>query len=104
MAATAMAKGRLVRLVLFCVLGLAMGLSLAGCSVGQRGEVEPTATPIVVPAVGEEPTLEPYKFTDANGAPFPVPTSDANPIRSEGREAAWGSGVEIKRIPAALDG
>ncbi|MFL5734987.1 MAG: hypothetical protein ACJ78Q_17655, partial [Chloroflexia bacterium] len=31
-------------------------------------------------------------------------TTDANPIRSESREAAWGGGVEIKRIPASLDG
>src|SRR5689334_6501081 len=103
MGASAGAKGRLLRLALFCVLGMGMAMAMAGCSAGQRGVAEPTATPITVPAVGEEPTLEPYKFTDANGVPFPVPTTDANPIRSEGREAAWGSGVEVKRMPALLD-
>lgn len=88
---------------------------LAGCNAGPIGNTEPTPTPITaqVPASGEtplaekplggEPTLAPGKFTDGKGLPFPVPSTQANPILSLNRDVAWGNKPDIKEIPASID-
>src|SRR5205809_237924 len=96
-------KGGRTGLVCCLARGLVWWIALAGCSVGQNKGGEPTATPVAIPAVGEEPTLEPHKFTDARGAPFPVPSTEANPIRMMDMQAAWGSRPDIKSIPASID-
>jgi hypothetical protein len=96
-------KGRRGGFFCYLAMGLVLGLALAGCSAEQNKGGEPTATPVGIPAVGEEPTLEPHKYTDARGAPFPVPSTEANPIRMVDREAAWGTALDIKRITASVD-
>jgi hypothetical protein len=96
-------KGRRAGLFCYLAMGLVLGLGLAGCSAGQNKGGEPTATPVALPAVGEEPTLEPGKYTDARGAPFPVPSTEANPIRMVDRQAAWGTGPGIKKLTASVD-
>ena len=90
----------------------ALALTLSGCGTEAQ---QATPTPIVMQAPadgsetpqpipsGNEPTLEPYKFTDGSGAPFPVPSTEANPIRIVPREEAWGAGMDIKVIPALID-
>jgi hypothetical protein len=88
---------------------------LPGCGGAVISGLEATPTPVegVIqappasdqrtqePATGE-PTLEPYKFTDANGVPFPIPSTEANPILMAKMEEVWGSKLEITAIPADL--
>jgi hypothetical protein len=80
------------------VLVLAVSLLLAACGAPSSAQGEkPT------PVVPSEPTLEPFQFTTSSGAPFPVPTTDANPILTIGRNEAWGSALDIKSLPARVD-
>jgi hypothetical protein len=85
---------------------------LSGCSVGPSVQDQPTPTPVTAPVPGgdkqggSEPTLQPVKpsqYTDAQGLPFPVPSTEANPILTVSRESAWGSNLDITEIPAILD-
>lgn len=95
---------RLGRMAYLRVIVVALGcLLVAGCSVGGAGE-QATPTPVTmgVPVAGEA-TLEPNAFTDARGAPFPVPSTEANPIETVGWREAWGEGVEVKEIPGSVD-
>lgn len=88
---------------------------LAGCSSGLAVDDQPTPTPITAPVPGGDnnttgdkqpnpPTLEPHKFIDAQGLPFPVPSTEANPIITVSRDSAWGSNLNITTIPATIDG
>jgi len=84
-------------------------LILTGCNSGPTVDNEPTPTPITAPIppgekqAGTAPTLEPHKFTDAQGLPFPIPSTEANPIISVSRDTAWGGNLDIKEISAAID-
>jgi hypothetical protein len=64
----------------------------------------PTTLPIKDPSkLSPEPTLEPGKFTYANGVPFPVPSTQANPIEATDMPTAWGTNLSISRIPSLVD-
>jgi hypothetical protein len=85
---------------------------LVGCGTEVGGNRKPTHTPkgVGVPTSppsslpsSAEPTLGPYQFTDGNGMPFPVPSTEANPISVTTKEDAWGSRLDIKEIPSLVD-
>src|SRR5688500_7338724 len=87
-------------------------LILTGCSAGPSVEALPTPTLVTAPVppgdkqAGSEPTLQPVKppqYTDADGLPFPVPSTEANPIITVSRDSAWGSNLDITEISASID-
>lgn len=102
----------------YLIVGIAYLLvlsGLSGCNAGPVGNSQPTATPVVaqVPGSDEEPpagttegpeaTLGPGEFIDAKGLPFPVPSTQANPIVTVDREAAWGDKLSIKEVEVSVD-
>lgn len=93
----------------YFVTAAACLLILSGCGAGRPGSTT-TSTPISKqsPSSGEKPpssgpTLGPGEFTDAMGLPFPVPSTQANPILSVDRKTAWGDKLTITEIPASID-
>jgi|GEM_PF-5305525 len=93
----------------YFVTAAACLLVLSGCGAGPSGSTT-TSTPISKqsPSSGEKPPssgpiLGPGEFTDARGLPFPVPSTQANPILLVDRKTAWGDKLTITEIPASID-